>query len=121
MQLGMHTYSLYHHGVAEDWAGFKLPPELQDPVVIEGDLLEQMEKLREETQTAHSTLKDQIKNDQDGMEERINQKIEKYVELKAAVDDLAKTYDGLKADEKKTIDGVKPFKTSFEKLRKQSG
>ena len=21
MQLGMHTYSLYHHGVAEDWAG----------------------------------------------------------------------------------------------------
>ncbi|RLC22339.1 MAG: sugar phosphate isomerase/epimerase, partial [Deltaproteobacteria bacterium] len=25
MQLGMHTYSLYHHGVAEDWAGFKLP------------------------------------------------------------------------------------------------
>jgi len=21
----MHTYSLYHHGVAEDWAGFKLP------------------------------------------------------------------------------------------------
>lgn len=25
MQLGMHTYSLYHHGVAEDWAGFELP------------------------------------------------------------------------------------------------
>jgi 3-oxoisoapionate decarboxylase len=25
MQLGMHTYSLYHHGVAEDWAGFSLP------------------------------------------------------------------------------------------------
>lgn len=25
MLLGMHTYSLYHHGVAEDWAGFKLP------------------------------------------------------------------------------------------------
>lgn len=25
MQLGMHTYSLYHHGVAEDWAGFKMP------------------------------------------------------------------------------------------------
>jgi len=25
MRLGMHTYSLYHHGVAEDWAGFKLP------------------------------------------------------------------------------------------------
>ncbi len=25
MQLGMHTYSLYHHGVAEDWAGFQLP------------------------------------------------------------------------------------------------
>jgi sugar phosphate isomerase/epimerase len=25
MRLGMHTYSLYHHGVAEDWAGFRLP------------------------------------------------------------------------------------------------
>ncbi len=25
MKLGMHTYSLYHHGVAEDWAGFTLP------------------------------------------------------------------------------------------------
>ncbi len=25
MRLGMHTYSLYHHGVAEDWADFKLP------------------------------------------------------------------------------------------------
>lgn len=25
MRLGMHTYSLYHHGIAEDWAGFKLP------------------------------------------------------------------------------------------------
>jgi len=25
MRLGMHTYSLYHHGVAEDWASFKLP------------------------------------------------------------------------------------------------
>lgn len=25
MRLGMHTYSLYHHGVAEDWAGFHLP------------------------------------------------------------------------------------------------
>lgn len=25
MQLGIHTYSLYHHGIAEDWAGFKLP------------------------------------------------------------------------------------------------
>lgn len=25
MQLGMHTYSLYHHGIAEDWAGFRLP------------------------------------------------------------------------------------------------
>lgn len=25
MRLGMHTYSLYHHGVAEDWAGFSLP------------------------------------------------------------------------------------------------
>lgn len=25
MRLGMHTYSLYHHGVAEDWAGFELP------------------------------------------------------------------------------------------------
>ena len=25
MRLGMHTYSLYHHGVAEDWAGFALP------------------------------------------------------------------------------------------------
>jgi 3-oxoisoapionate decarboxylase len=25
----MHTYSLYHHGVAEDWAGFKLPWERQ--------------------------------------------------------------------------------------------
>ena len=22
MRLGMHTYSLYHHGVAEDWAGY---------------------------------------------------------------------------------------------------
>ncbi len=29
MRLGMHTYSLYHHGVAEDWAGFKLPWERQ--------------------------------------------------------------------------------------------
>jgi len=29
MQLGMHTYSLYHHGVGEDWAGFKLPWERQ--------------------------------------------------------------------------------------------
>jgi sugar phosphate isomerase/epimerase len=25
MQLGIHTYSLYHHGIAEDWAGFRLP------------------------------------------------------------------------------------------------
>jgi len=25
MHLGMHTYSLYHHGIAEDWAGFQLP------------------------------------------------------------------------------------------------
>ena len=25
MRLGMHTYSLYHHGGAEDWAGFQLP------------------------------------------------------------------------------------------------
>ena len=25
MRLGMHTYSLYHHGIAEDWAGFQLP------------------------------------------------------------------------------------------------
>ena len=25
----MHTYSLYHHGVAEDWAGFTLPWERQ--------------------------------------------------------------------------------------------
>jgi sugar phosphate isomerase/epimerase len=25
MRLGMHTYSLYHHGLAEDWAGFRLP------------------------------------------------------------------------------------------------
>ena len=25
MRLGMHTYSRYHHGVAEDWAGFQLP------------------------------------------------------------------------------------------------
>ncbi|MCP4417461.1 MAG: sugar phosphate isomerase/epimerase, partial [Chloroflexi bacterium] len=25
MQLGIHTYSLYHHGIAEDWAGFQLP------------------------------------------------------------------------------------------------
>ena len=24
MRLGMHTYSLYHHGVAEDWAGFRI-------------------------------------------------------------------------------------------------
>jgi len=29
MRLGMHTYSLYHHGVAEDWAGFKLPWDRQ--------------------------------------------------------------------------------------------
>ena len=29
MHLGMHTYSLYHHGVAEDWAGFKLPWDRQ--------------------------------------------------------------------------------------------
>ena len=29
MRLGMHTYSLYHHGTAEDWAGFKLPWERQ--------------------------------------------------------------------------------------------
>jgi len=29
MRLGMHTYSLYHHGVAEDWAGFKLPWQRQ--------------------------------------------------------------------------------------------
>ncbi len=29
MRLGMHTYSLYHHGVAEDWAGFTLPWERQ--------------------------------------------------------------------------------------------
>ncbi len=29
MRLGMHTYSLYHHGVAEDWAGFNLPWERQ--------------------------------------------------------------------------------------------
>jgi len=25
MRLGIHTYSLYHHGIAEDWAGFRLP------------------------------------------------------------------------------------------------
>jgi len=25
MQLGMHTYSLYHHGIAGDWADFRLP------------------------------------------------------------------------------------------------
>ncbi len=25
MQLGIHTYSLYHHGIAEDWAGFQIP------------------------------------------------------------------------------------------------
>lgn len=25
MKLGLHTYSLYHHGIAEDWAGFRLP------------------------------------------------------------------------------------------------
>ncbi|UCD81641.1 MAG: hypothetical protein JSW26_09530 [Desulfobacterales bacterium] len=25
MRLGMHTYSLYHHGIAEDWVGFRLP------------------------------------------------------------------------------------------------
>lgn len=25
MRLGLHTYSLYHHGIAEDWAGFRLP------------------------------------------------------------------------------------------------
>jgi sugar phosphate isomerase/epimerase len=29
MRLGMHTYSLYHHGVAEDWAGFELPWQRQ--------------------------------------------------------------------------------------------
>jgi len=29
MQLGMHTYSLYHHNVAEDWAGFELPWDRQ--------------------------------------------------------------------------------------------
>ena len=29
MHLGIHTYSLYHHGVAEDWAGFKLPWDRQ--------------------------------------------------------------------------------------------
>ena len=29
MRLGMHTYSLYHHGVAEDWAGFTLPWQRQ--------------------------------------------------------------------------------------------
>ncbi len=29
MRLGMHTYSLYHHGVAEDWAGFALPWQRQ--------------------------------------------------------------------------------------------
>ena len=25
MRLGIYTYSLYHHGIAEDWAGFRLP------------------------------------------------------------------------------------------------
>jgi sugar phosphate isomerase/epimerase len=25
MKLGLHTYSLYHHGIAEDWADFRLP------------------------------------------------------------------------------------------------
>ncbi len=25
MRLGLHTYSLYHHGIAEDWADFRLP------------------------------------------------------------------------------------------------
>jgi hypothetical protein len=29
MHSGMHTCSLYHHGVAEDWAGFKLPWDRQ--------------------------------------------------------------------------------------------
>lgn len=29
MLLGMHTYSLYHHGIGENWAGFKLPWERQ--------------------------------------------------------------------------------------------
>ena len=40
MRLGMHTYSLYHHGVAEDWAGFTLPWGLKftGAAVGEGDL-----------------------------------------------------------------------------------
>lgn len=29
MLLGMHTYSLYHHGIGENWAGFELPWERQ--------------------------------------------------------------------------------------------
>lgn len=29
MQLGLHTYSLYHHGIGQAWAGFELPWERQ--------------------------------------------------------------------------------------------
>ncbi len=29
MRLGMHTYSLYLHGIGQAWAGFKLPWERQ--------------------------------------------------------------------------------------------
>ncbi|WP_022666540.1 sugar phosphate isomerase/epimerase family protein [Desulfospira joergensenii] len=29
MLLGLHTYSLYHHGIGQDWAGFELPWERQ--------------------------------------------------------------------------------------------
>jgi sugar phosphate isomerase/epimerase len=29
MRLGLHTYSLYHHGIGQAWAGFRLPWERQ--------------------------------------------------------------------------------------------
>ena len=29
MRLGLHTYSLYLHGIGQDWAGFELPWERQ--------------------------------------------------------------------------------------------
>ncbi len=29
MKLGLHTYSLYHHGLGQAWAGFRLPWERQ--------------------------------------------------------------------------------------------
>jgi sugar phosphate isomerase/epimerase len=42
MRLGMHTYSLYHHGVAEDWAGFKLPWKRQITLF---EMMDYIEKL----------------------------------------------------------------------------